>query len=66
MAHDRALRLEPGEGELVDVAVQRDAVLQAHRDADGEAVHQRTEGGAFLVHVDEDLADGAIVVLAGA
>jgi len=28
----------------------------------GEAVHQAAEGGAFLVHVDEDLAQRAVVV----
>ena len=35
------------------------------RDRDGEVVHQRAEGGAFLVHVDEDLAELAVVVFAG-
>jgi hypothetical protein len=39
--------------------------LQADRDGDGEIVHQRAEGGAFLVHVDEDLAQLAILELAG-
>jgi hypothetical protein len=41
-------------------------VLQAHGHADGEAVHQRAEGGALLVHVDEDLAEVAVLVLTGA
>jgi len=40
--------------------------LQAERDRDGEVVHQRAEGRAFLVHVDEDLADAAVLVFAGA
>jgi hypothetical protein len=39
--------------------------LQADRDRDGEVVHQRAEGGAFLVHVDEDLAELAIVEFTG-
>ena len=47
------------------ILFQRHAVLQADRDRDGEVVHQRPEGGAFLVHVDEDLAEFAIVELAG-
>src|SRR3546814_6975451 len=42
------------------------SVLQADRDGDGEVVHQAAEGGAFLVHVDEDLADRAVLVFAGA
>jgi hypothetical protein len=33
---------------------------------DGEVVHHRAEGSAFLVHVDEDLAEAAVVVFAGA
>src|SRR5690606_676546 len=63
---DDALRLEAAEGELLDVVLEGHAVLEAHRDADGEAVHQRAEGGAFLVHVDEDLAERAVLVLTGA
>ena len=39
--------------------------MQADRDGDGEVVHQRAEGGAFLVHVDEYLAQLAVVVFAG-
>ena len=63
---DHALRLEAGEGERLDELLERHAVLQALRDGDGEAVHHRAEGGAFLVHVDEDLAERAVLVLAGA
>ena len=40
--------------------------MQAERDRDGEVVHHRAEGGALLVHVDEDLAEAAVVVFAGA
>jgi hypothetical protein len=39
--------------------------LQAERDRDGEIVHHGAEGGAFLVHVDENLAEAAVVVFAG-
>ena len=66
VAHDDAGRLEAGEGERLDVFLQRHAVLQAERDRDGEIVHHGAEGGAFLVHVDEDLAEAAVVVFAGA
>jgi hypothetical protein len=31
--------------------------LQAERHRDGEVVHHRAEARAFLVHVDEDLAE---------
>jgi hypothetical protein len=40
--------------------------LQAHRHRDGEVVHHRPEARAFLVHVDEDLAQRAVLVFAGA
>ena len=63
-AHD-ALRLEAGEGEGLHELLQRHAVLQADRHGDGEVVHQRAERGAFLVHVDEDLAETAILIFAG-
>ena len=66
MPLDRALRLEARERELIDVRLQRHAVLQADADAHGKAVHQAAEGRALLVHVDEDLAERAVVVLAGA
>jgi hypothetical protein len=57
VALHHAGRLEAGEGEGLDIFLQRHAVLQAERDGDGEVVHHRAEGGAFLVHVDEDLAE---------
>ena len=66
VALHQAGRLEAREGEGVDVLLERHAVLQAERDGDGEVVHQRAEGGAFLVHVDEDLAEPPVLVLAGA
>ena len=63
---DHARRLEAGEGEGLDEFLQRHAVLQADRNRDGEVVHQRAEGRAFLVHVDEDLGEAAVLVFAGA
>ena len=48
------------------IFLERHAILQAERDRDGEVVHHRAEGGAFLVHVDEDLAEAAVVEFAGA
>ena len=39
--------------------------MQPDRDRDREIVHQRAEGRAFLVHVDEDLGEPAVLVLAG-
>ncbi len=63
VARHFAGRLKPREDKGVDILFQRHAVLQADRDRDGEVIHQRAEGGAFLVHVDEDLAELAIVEL---
>lgn len=65
VALDRAVRLEAGEDEGFRELLKRHAVLEAEGDRDGEAVHQRPEGGAFAVHVDEDLAEGAVLELAG-
>ena len=65
VAGHRPRWLEPGEDEGLDELVQGHAVLQADGDGDGEVVHQRSEGRAFLVHVDEDLAELAFVILAG-
>src|SRR6056297_81699 len=58
--------LELGEGEGIDEFLERHAVLQAHRHGDGEIVHHRAEARALLVHVDEDLAQLAVAVFAGA
>ncbi len=63
---DRTVGLEAREGERLDELFERHAVLQAERDCDREVVHQRAEGRAFLVHVDEDLAELAAFVFAGA
>src|SRR5690606_29104789 len=65
IAHDHAGRLEAGEGEGLHEFVQRHAILKADRDGDGKVVHHRTEGGAFLVHVDEDFAQTSIGIFAG-
>ena len=66
IALHEARRLEAREGESIDIFFQRHAILQAERDRDGEIVHQRAESGAFLVHVDENLADAAVFIFAGA
>ncbi len=66
VALHRALRLEAGEGEGVDIFLERHAILQAERDRDGEVVDDGAERRAFLMHVDEDLAEAAVIVFAGA
>src|ERR1700683_1264314 len=66
VALHRAGRLEAGEREGVDILVERHAVLQAERDRDREVVEERAQRRALLVHVDEDLAQAAVVVFAGA
>jgi len=65
VALNEARRLEAREGERVDVFLERHAILQADRDRDREIVHEASEGGALLVHVDEDLAEPAVRILAG-
>ena len=59
-------RLEAREGEGVDIFLERHAILQAERDRDREVVDEGAQRRAFLVHVDEDLAEPAVVVFAGA
>ena len=66
VAENEARRLEAREGEGLHELLQRHAILQAHRDGDGEGVHQAAERGAVLVHVDEDFADAAVFIFAGA
>ena len=66
IALHHARRFKAGEGESLDIFVQGDAVLQADRDRDGEVVHHGAEARTFLVHVDENLAQAAIAVFAGA
>src|SRR5690606_37479548 len=51
--------------ELADERLQRDAVLQADRDRDAERVHDAGQGRALLAELEEDLAQGAVVVGAG-
>src|SRR5688572_10306555 len=63
---DHPVRLEARERELLDELLERYAVLQTDRHRHREAVHQRAEGSPLLVHVDEDLAECAVLVLAGA
>ena len=65
IALHHARRLELGEGEGVDKFLQRHAILQAHRNRDGEIVHHRAESRTFLVHVDKDFAKRTISILAG-
>lgn len=59
-----AARFESRVGEFVDQEVQRDAVLEGERGHGGEAVHEAGDRAAFLGHGDEDLAGGAVLVLA--
>ena len=66
VALDHAVGLEAREDEGVHELLERHAVLEPERDGDGEAVHEAAEGRAFLVHVEEDLAQRAVLVLAGA
>ncbi len=60
-----AVGLEGQVGELRDVGLQRDAVLQADGHRDREGVHHAGEGGALLAELEEDLAELAVVVGAG-
>ena len=66
VALHRALRLEAGEREGIDIFLQRHAVLQAERHRDGEIVDDGAQRRAFLVHVDEDLTETPVVIFAGA
>src|SRR6476619_671918 len=60
------LRLEAHVAELAHEDVERDAVLEAERDRRGEGVEQPAHGRSLLADVgEEDLADGAVLVLAG-
>jgi hypothetical protein len=51
---------EPHVLELGDEGFQRDAVLEAEGNGDGEHVHQARGGGTFLAELGEDLAQGAV------
>jgi hypothetical protein len=48
--------------ELADIVLKRHAVLQAHRNARAEGVHQATYRAAFLGHREEQLARAAVGV----
>ena len=61
-----AVRLEAREQERIHIFFERHAVLQTKRDGDGKAVGHAPEGGPFLVHVEEDFAQSAVLVFAGA
>ncbi len=63
---DHAPRLEGLEREGVDELLERDAVLQTLGDGDGEAREDALEGRTLLGQVDEDLAEGSVLVFAGA
>ena len=64
IAGDLSGRLEAREHKGVDEFFQWHAVLQSDRCGDGEIVHQAAKRGAFLVHVEEDLAELAVVEFA--
>ena len=55
---------ETGEHKFFYKLFKRHTVLQADGNRDGEIVHKTAEGGALLVHVDEDLAELAVLVFA--
>ena len=56
--------LKAREGEGIDELFQRNAILQTDGHRDRKVIHERAEGGAFLVHVDKDLAQTSICILA--
>ena len=63
---DKTTRFERLECERIDVLLERHAVLEALRNGDGEAAQHTTKGRALFRQVDEELTQGAVVVLAGA
>ena len=40
--------------------------MQSDGYSHSEVIHEATEGGAFFMHIEEDFADGAVLVFAGA
>ena len=54
--------LEAQVGELRDVELERDAVLEAHGDRHREGVHHAGQRGALLAELDEDLAEPVVGV----
>ena len=61
---DRAIGFEARKGIGLDKFFERDAILQANGNGDGEIIHQATEGCAFFVHVDKDFTEATIFKLA--
>ena len=61
-----AVRLETGKQESVHEFLERHAELQAQGNGDGETVRHAAESSPFLVHVEEDFTESAILILAGA
>ena len=59
---DLAGRLKARAGECVHEFLQRNAVLEPERHGDREVVHERPEGRALLVHVDEKALSRRVVV----
>src|SRR6516162_2841770 len=57
-----AAGLEAGVRELFAQQLERNAVLQGDGDGAGKAVHQATDGRAFLGHGDEQLARHSVLV----
>ncbi len=58
--------LETGEHEGVHILFQGHPVLQAQGYGNGEAVEQAAEGGSLPMHVQEDLPQAPVRILAGA
>ena len=65
VARHHARRLKAGEGEGFDIFLKRHAILKADGNGNREVVHQRAEGGTFLVHVDEDFTEFAVFIFTG-
>ena len=66
VALNHAGGLKFGEGKRVDKFIERHTILQADGDCDGEIIHHRPEARALLVHIDEDFAQLAVLILTGA
>jgi len=59
-----ARRFEPRENIGFDKLLKRYAVLQTYRNCDGEIIHKAAKGRAFLMHINENLAQAAVFKLA--
>ena len=62
---DQARRLETGKDIGIDEFIQRHAILKADRNGDREVVHHRAKRRPFLVHVEENLTNPAVIVFTG-